>query len=364
MNKFKTFTKKFNNKYNWDNILKVYSDDTYNQFIQDLNKILLKTENSEGLLKSELETEIITENNISFSMNLLLNNNLSKKEIPINKDNINNSNHQTKTEYKSPFLPPFDSTLVLCDNFNNSHRLFLNKFPLVKNHIVVATKELIDQNTHLVQKDIESIVIMVKILKGLAFFNGGFNAGASQPHKHTQVIPTESIFNQQGIFSIIEDESGNGLQTLFDKDKSETITNQYEEFSYIPYQIKAFSFKHILIKFNSKLADCFESITFKNSEDFSQVIFDIYKNCLEYLEIDTEDGKLKVHYSFLMTNRWMLLVPRKTTEVKLDKGILNLNSMVYTMSILVKSKELKEEIINKGLLKIISLFGYDKDESY
>ena len=174
-----------------------------------------------------------------------------------------------------------------------------------------------------------------------------------------QAIPLDSIFNKKGIFSIIENE--NGLENL-DIENGDNIKD--EEKLYTPYSVKAFEFKHILIKFDSKLTNCFNNLTFVNSPDLSQIIFDIFLNCLNYLEIPYEDNKFKVHYSFLMTKHWMLIVPRKTTDVKLDNGVLNLNSMMYTMSILVKTKEMKEEILKRGLLNVISLFGYERDEGY
>ncbi len=58
------------------------------------------------------------------------------------------------------------------------------------------------------------------------------------------------------------------------------------------------------------------------------------------------------------------MVPRKTTEVMLDNGVLNLNSMVYTLSVLVRSKELKEEVLKKGLMNVIGLYGYERNVEY
>ena len=162
MYKVKTFARKIINKYNWDNITKVNKDENYNNFNANLSNELFKNTDSEGLLKSLVETDIINQNDIDFSVNLLLNNNLSKKEIPINND--------TSVSYKSPFLPPIDPLLLIHDNFNNTHRLILNKFPLVRNHLLVTTKELIDQNSHLEIQDIEAMILIINFLKGLAFF--------------------------------------------------------------------------------------------------------------------------------------------------------------------------------------------------
>ena len=72
------------------------------------------------------------------------------------------------------------------------HTLLLNKFPAKSNHVLIITKKKEKQTDLLNQKDFEAICITMKALDdSFAFFNSGVNAGASQHHKHVQVLPVD-----------------------------------------------------------------------------------------------------------------------------------------------------------------------------
>ena len=86
--------------------------------------------------------------------------------------------------------------LVISYDFNEKHRLLLNRYPLLeKSLLIVAKPEHFEaQNAPLDFYDIEAILLGFKIFeKPVIFFNGGAYAGASQPHKHLQMIPMESF---------------------------------------------------------------------------------------------------------------------------------------------------------------------------
>jgi ATP adenylyltransferase len=70
----------------------------------------------------------------------------------------------------------------------------LNKFSLVPLHFLIVTKEFEEQTSRLNASDLSALVESVELLDSpfLAFYNSGKESGASQPHKHLQVIPMES----------------------------------------------------------------------------------------------------------------------------------------------------------------------------
>ena len=84
------------------------------------------------------------------------------------------------------FFISFDSEQ--CD-LNNNYRLILNKYNVVSNHVLIITKQFISQNEILNKNDFEIIFNVINSINGLAFFNSGINSGASQLHKHIQIIP-------------------------------------------------------------------------------------------------------------------------------------------------------------------------------
>jgi ATP adenylyltransferase len=56
-------------------------------------------------------------------------------------------------------------------------------------HLIVATKDFEPQNEQLNVSDIKALWYTVNIFDGLGFYNCGKVSGASQPHKHMQLIP-------------------------------------------------------------------------------------------------------------------------------------------------------------------------------
>ncbi|KAJ8065061.1 hypothetical protein OCU04_005774 [Sclerotinia nivalis] len=94
-----------------------------------------------------------------------------------------------------PFLDPPQSLLVA---EVGSHNLVLNKFPVIPNHFILATKEF-EEQTHLLEEaDFKAAYDCLKSYHAqeeelFGFFNSGEYSGASQPHRHIQFIPVESM---------------------------------------------------------------------------------------------------------------------------------------------------------------------------
>lgn len=53
----------------------------------------------------------------------------------------------------------------------------------------MITKEFQSQNDKLTKEDISYAALASEAVNGLLFFNGGAKSGATQPHKHLQVLP-------------------------------------------------------------------------------------------------------------------------------------------------------------------------------
>ena len=87
---------------------------------------------------------------------------------------------------KNPFENP-DPQLVVRD-LNRTHRAMLNKFSVLREHLLVVTREFEEQMVPLGEDDFEALAIVMADAEVLAFYNGGAEAGASQKHKHLQVV--------------------------------------------------------------------------------------------------------------------------------------------------------------------------------
>jgi len=88
---------------------------------------------------------------------------------------------------RNPFLDP-EPSLVVRDKLTPTHRALLNKFSVLREHLLVTTREFQDQRELLDQRDFEALALCMEDAEVLAFYNGGTEAGASQRHKHLQVV--------------------------------------------------------------------------------------------------------------------------------------------------------------------------------
>lgn len=88
---------------------------------------------------------------------------------------------------RDPFLP-YDEDLYVGD-ISDSHVVLLNKFNVIEHHLLVVTRAYAEQDDPLDLRDFEALVRCLAGIDGLAFYNGGHVAGASQRHKHLQIVP-------------------------------------------------------------------------------------------------------------------------------------------------------------------------------
>ena len=177
----------------------------------------------------------------------------------------------------NPFKP-WDKILEI-DSIGNGHQLILNKYPVQLGHVLLITNEWKEQNGWLDIKDWEAIKEVNKDTSGLWFFNSGPLAGASQPHRHIQLLrrdPSElSCPREKWILAL------NNLN----------------------YKNEKFSKNIILKKFSKSL----------NEEN----IHEIYKDLSYKLGLGDprNDKKPKYPYNLIFTDRWMIIIKRKTDNL-------------------------------------------------
>ncbi|GAB0135789.1 hypothetical protein EsDP_00004114 [Epichloe bromicola] len=108
-----------------------------------------------------------------------------------------------------PFAHPAPSLFVT--DLGPSHYLVLNKFAVVPGHFILATRAFKEQAHVLDESDLESTLSCIEAFErararargnakgddddGLlfAFFNSGEHSGASQPHRHVQLLPVDGM---------------------------------------------------------------------------------------------------------------------------------------------------------------------------
>ncbi len=119
-------------------------------------------------------SEVIEQSGIAFQVRVV--SSLAKKQ-------------ETKTAQPdaNPFLP-YDPDLFVAE-ISPTHVALLNKFNLADHHLLIVTRTFEPQEALLTLDDCTALLICLTEIDGLGFYNAGPAAGASQPHKHLQLIP-------------------------------------------------------------------------------------------------------------------------------------------------------------------------------
>ena len=87
----------------------------------------------------------------------------------------------------NPFLPP-DPALTVAP-ISRTHLAVLNKFNVLERHLLIVTRGFEHQEALLTRDDFRALCVCMAEYPSLGFYNGGRVAGASQPHKHLQLVP-------------------------------------------------------------------------------------------------------------------------------------------------------------------------------
>lgn len=87
----------------------------------------------------------------------------------------------------NPFLPPEPALTVA--EISTRHLAVLNKFNVLDRHLLIITRAFEHQETLLTPGDLRALFACMAEYPSLGFYNGGTVAGASQRHKHLQIVP-------------------------------------------------------------------------------------------------------------------------------------------------------------------------------
>ncbi|KAI0821707.1 ATP adenylyltransferase-domain-containing protein [Trametes gibbosa] len=99
-----------------------------------------------------------------------------------------------------PFAPPYVPNLYLGEVRDEAdgdeYVILFNKYSVVPHHILMVTKEFRSQTAPLIPPDlVQAYLFLIAAQKAgrrfFVFYNCGDLSGASQPHKHLQLIPIE-----------------------------------------------------------------------------------------------------------------------------------------------------------------------------
>jgi sulfate adenylyltransferase (ADP) / ATP adenylyltransferase len=281
-----------------------------------VDRSILALEN--GALKSiPTEYEFIEQDGIRFLVRILTN--LDRKQKA--KEQQEKAKEELGKEF-NPFLP-YEKDLFVA-NISETHLFLLNKFNVVDHHLLIITREFEEQETWLTLQDFEAMWVGLAEFEGLVFYNGGAAAGASQRHKHLQLVPLPLV--------------PDGLNLPIDPAIADT------RFHGTLGTVPSFPFVHAIAKLDPTWA--------RSPLEAAQETLALYWALLDAVGLshDESNGNRQTGtYNLLATRQWMLIVPRSQESFE----SISINSLGFAGALLVRNKPQMEQLKAIGPLKVL-----------
>lgn len=275
---------------------------------RELTRTTQRAMESGALLPIPTEYELVEDGGIQFLVRIITN--LARKppsDAP--------SGSLIGGTAKNPFLP-YDPALFVVDA-SDTHVCLLNKFNVVDFHLLIVTREFDSQDAPLNLADFSALWTCLAEYEGLGFYNGGQVAGASQPHKHLQMVPLPLA--PQGpavpIEPLIED-----LEFCGDVGRSPRL----------PFPHAAARFKPSLVQSPARAA---------------QRTLSLYHALMESIGLTAQTSRTG-NYNLLITRRWMLLVPRFVETFE----SASLNALAFAGALLLRDRQQLSRLKGRGPL--------------
>lgn len=230
--------------------------------------------------------EVIEQSGVPFQVRVIKA--LTKKEEARTADPIAN-----------PFLP-YDPDLFVAD-ISPTHVALLNKFNVVDHHLLIITRTFEPQEALLTREDCAALLSCLAEIDGVGFYNAGAIAGASQRHKHLQLIP----------FAALPD-ARLPVEPLLRSARMAGATGTVPD---LPFQ-------HVYAPMEPAWGD--------PRRDGASSLLACYHSLLQAVGLSVEEPSAP--YNLLVTRQWLLLVPRSR---ECFEGI-SINALGFGGALLVK----------------------------
>ena len=215
---------------------------------------------------------------------------------------------------QNPFHP-WEKILEI-EKIGKSHQLILNKYPVQEGHILLITNKWMPQNGWLDINDWKAIQKVNNDTSGLWFFNSSEFAGASQPHRHFQLL----------------------------RRSNDEVSCPREKW-----------FKEL--QFNNDLKSKLKENILVSEFNFLESSLAIYRKYLDLsrklgLGNPINDKKPRYPYNILITNKWLALVKRRQDHIH---GF-SINGLGFAGYLLVTEKSNTNYLKKLGPEKLLENF--------
>lgn len=238
-------------------------------------------------------------------------------------ENLARKERNAASNPENPFLP-YDENLFVAD-ISPTHVCLLNKFNVVDHHLLFVTKQYESQQTLLSVEDFEALWFGLKAMDGLIFFNSSEEAGASQKHKHLQMVPCP-LGGQNDVCSI-------PITECFAPPKEDEVI----------CRSASLPFSHVYAKVEPPQG--------RTDRECAEGLRELYMAMLQTLRLwqPNEAVSLKP-YNLLASRKWMWVVPRTAAHYQ---G-LAVNALGYAGTLLLKNSAQLEQLKAIGPLNLLA----------
>ncbi|KAI9873920.1 MAG: bifunctional AP-4-A phosphorylase/ADP sulfurylase, partial [Pleopsidium flavum] len=283
---------------------------------------------------------------------------LSQKPV----QNDHSSERSPLSEKPDPFAEPSSDLLITqIPKEESSHILVLNKYPVISQHFILATKAFKEQTDLLEECDLTTAFNCLKAWascpnqssvpkKLFAFFNSGLHSGASQPHRHIQFLPVEKMEDAQAAagWSLLSDHLLEGAP-LPNVEKCLHNLDTLEPFR--PHSLAQLPFVHFAVALPSD----------SSPNDLYQRYRYLYKRAVGAYQVYAEghpdedlilgsadDHSAVISYNLALTTTSMVICPRRSEGAILRAGKHNrgkslgpiaMNATILAGTLMVKTEE-------------------------
>ncbi len=222
---------------------------------------------------------------------------------------------------RDPFLP-YEDALFVADA-SDTHACILNKYNVVDLHLLIVTRRFEHQESLVSIDDFRALARCLREYDSLGFYNSGPMSGASQSHKHLQLVPLP--LSGQGAPHAIPVEPLLGA--------AGSPRGQIVESRHLP-------FAHSVVFWDPAEASA-------EGDDLARTWSACYERMLRRHGLGPparRGQRMPGSYNLLVTRRWMLLVPR----VRECFQSISFNSLAFAGALLVQDPAQLEQLRAAG----------------
>ena len=232
----------------------------------------------------------------------------------------------------NPFLP-YEKAMFVAD-ISPTHVCLLNKYNVMDHHVLIVTREYEDQESTLTRADFEALWTCMAEYDGLGFYNSGVLAGASQPHKHLQLVPLPLAPNGPPV----------PIEPLF-----ESIRWRGEI-----GRIGRWPFRHAIARVPWSEATAASRIAGATEPVYREML-----RVVGAMSTGIPRARHPAPYNLLVTRTWMLLVPRSCESF----AAVSLNALAFAGALLVRDEQRLESIKKHGPMNVLPQVGFAQEDA-